>query len=321
MSINLSFRQLEAFIAVVESLSFSEASGRVHMSQPALSAAIKKLEDSIGARLFDRDTRNVSLTPIGEELFGEAEGLVHRRDEALRHVRQFLLGKRGRIVMAVAPSVAGGFLPGVITAFLAEHPDVSFEMHDSLSEVSIGLVRAGKVDFALTAGRRIDPTLVHQDLLTDRMVLLCRSSDALAKFTAVSWDQVIPRPQVAFTRTSNARHFVEAVYRRKNLTYQPMFEVDNVVTVAGLVGDGLGVAVVPYLMIRHANFQNVAWIPIRGSQARRSICIVTQKVRSLSPTAEAFLRLCKKEAARIEPNTRTTARSAKSGGSFRNRGT
>ena len=103
MTINLTLRQLEVFIALARTLSFSEASKAIPLSQPALSAAIHKLEETLGARLFDRDTRNVALTPVGTELLSVAEDLLRHFDSQLASVRDYLSGKRGRLAVAASP--------------------------------------------------------------------------------------------------------------------------------------------------------------------------------------------------------------------------
>ena len=100
------------FLAVAHTLSFSKAGELVHLAQPGPSGAVRKLEDAIGARLFDGNTRNVVLTPAGIELLTVADVLLKDFDFALERVRDYLGGKRGRITIAASPSLSASFVPG-----------------------------------------------------------------------------------------------------------------------------------------------------------------------------------------------------------------
>lgn len=300
MTINVTFRQLEAFLAVVRTLSFSEASKRIHLSQPALSAAVRKLEDAVGARLFDRDTRNVTLTPVGAELLVAAESLTQDLESALASVREYLAGKRGRISLAVAPTLAAGFAPQVIAAFQRPHPNVTVQLHDTLSSVSLDLVREGKVDLALTAETRADPSLDYQELFLDHLVLLCRSDHPLAKRRSVTWRDIVPLEHISLKRTSNVRDLVESAYVSNDAALRPRFEVDHASTVVGLVAAGLGVGALPYMMIRHLNLGSVVFRRITGLQVHRQICIVTLKSRTPSPATQAFIACCTEQAGKLQ---------------------
>lgn len=296
MTINVTLRQLEVFIAVARALSFSEAAKAIPLSQPALSAAIHKLEEAIGARLFDRDTRNVALTPVGSELLTVAEDLLQHFDAELASVRDYLSGRRGRVAVAASPSLASGFLPEVVASFQRAYPGVGLQLQDAFSDLAIDMVRSGKVDLALAPEKREDPALTHLTLFHDRLVLLCRTDHPLAKQRTVSWRQLVAFSHVAFRRTSSVRQLVEAAYTRENSTLRPVFEVEHLDTMVGFVANGLGVGVLPYSLMRRVKLGPVVYRRVTAPEIHREICLVTQKSRSLSPAAEAFSQTCIKHA-------------------------
>lgn len=298
MAINVTLRQLEVFIAVARTLSFSEAGKTIHLSQPALSAAIHKLEEAVGARLFDRDTRNVALTPVGTELLAVAEDLLRHFDSELASVRDYLSGKRGRLAVAASPSLASGFLPEVVASFQRSYPGIGLQLHDAFSDLAIDMVRSGKVDLALAPEKRDDPALTHRTLFRDRLVLLCRADHPLAKRRTVSWRELVAFSHVAFRRTSSVRQLVEAAYTREGSTLRPVFEVEHLDTMVGFVGSGLGVGVLPYSLIERVKLGPVVYRRITAPGIHREICLVTLKSRSLSPAAEAFTQTCIKHSER-----------------------
>ena len=148
MQIDASTRQLRAFLVLAELRSFTRAAARCHLSQPAFSALIRSLEESVGARLFDRDTRNVELTVEGRLFTASAHRLVRDFDEALVDVRDHAARRRGRVAMALLPSLAAGWLPPVLVGFRGAFPGIEVEVADVLSEPCLDRVRGGSADFA-----------------------------------------------------------------------------------------------------------------------------------------------------------------------------
>lgn len=292
MKTRVTLRQLEAFLALGHTLSFSDAAKQVHVSQPALSATIRKLEGAVSAQLFDRTTRRVALSPVGAELLGIVRVLFDDFDAAFSGVQNYVEGKRGRLAIAASPSLAAAFLPGVIAAFETDHPGVALQVHDALSDVSIEMVRAGKVDLALAPETFEDPELVHRGLFHDRLVLLCRSDHPLAKSRILTWRQLQGHRMVSLKSTSSVRHLVEAAYLEHGAPLQPAFEVEQASTLIGFVTNGLGIGVLPLSLLPLMKVGQVTYRRITGPEIHRAICVVTLKSRTLSPAAAMFIELC-----------------------------
>src|SRR4030095_11502454 len=119
---NLSIRQLRAFVALAELRSFTRAAEACHLSQPAFSALVRQLEDEVGTRLFDRSTRHVELSIEGRAFETAARRVLTEFDGAIDGVRERASRERGRVSIALLPSLAAGWLPDVLVAFRARHP-------------------------------------------------------------------------------------------------------------------------------------------------------------------------------------------------------
>lgn len=295
MTLALTLRQMEAFRAVARLSSFSQAARELHISQPALSATIRKLEASIGAKLFDRDTRNVRLTSAGREVLAVTESLFDDFDKALSSLQAFLAGKRGRLSVAASPSIAAGFLPPVIRAFRTVHPEVDLQFSDVLAETAIAMVRAGDVDLALAPQLSADPDLDCRPVFLDSMVVLGRADHPLLRRRRITWRDLAPYDLISPNRSSNVRQLVDAACITQGITVRPWLEVGHASTVMGLVVHGVGVGILPRSLAALFRDERVAIRPVVGPEIRREISVVTQRGRTASPLAAAFIELCVRE--------------------------
>src|SRR5262245_656673 len=143
--------QLRIFVAVARLGNFTRAAERLGLSQPSLSLHIRQLEQDLGVRLFDRSTRSVALTPAGEDFLPTAERLLDDFRAAAAAVADLAARRRGRVAVAVLPSVAADLLPRAIALLRARHPDVSVSLRDDVAEHIPARVRSGEVDFGLGA--------------------------------------------------------------------------------------------------------------------------------------------------------------------------
>lgn len=290
--INISLRQIEVFLAVATTLSFSRAAKLCHLSQPALSANVKRLEESLGARLFDRHTRKVSLTAVGLEFLNVASAMTENMNVALDRVRDFVSGKRGRLVVAAAPSMAATFAPRVMARLAKDHPAVDLQLLDELSDVSIGLVRSGVADLALAPFMADAADLNQIELFRDHLGVVCCSAHPLASQAVVRWRDVQPYPHIVMNRSSSLRQLVDAQFASYGVGLRPAFEVAHVGTMLGLIAADLGIGELPESFLQNIDMTGLIYRPINSKTAYRTICMTTVKGRTPSPLIGAFLQHC-----------------------------
>jgi LysR family transcriptional regulator, carnitine catabolism transcriptional activator len=293
---NVSLRQLEIFLAVGRTLSFSQAARLCHLSQPALSANVKRLEEEGGARLFDRHTRKVSLTPLGHEFMTMATAMQASMNLSLARLGDLVAGRRGRVVLAAAPSMAASFVPGLIAAHAARHPEIEIELHDELSDVCLDMVRAGAADVALAPFSANADDLEQRELFRDPLVVICSSKHPLAGRPAVRWRDVQAFPHVVMNRSSSVRQLVDAEYSRHGMKLRPAFEVAQVGTMLGLIAANLGIGELPRSLIHNVDLTGLAHLRISNKAAYRTICVVTLRGRSHPPALPLCLERCRHHA-------------------------
>jgi DNA-binding transcriptional LysR family regulator len=286
----ITLKQIEIFLTVAETLSFSQAALRCHLSQPALSANIQRLEESVGARLFDRHTRKVSLTPVGADLREIALALADNLEHSFNRIQDLVSGRRGRLVIAAAPSLAAASVPRALAAFRADHPEVRVQLHDALSDVCIEMVRSRRADLAL--GPRTDGAedLLQREIFRDPLVVVYPENHPLGRKRSVKWTDVNPSDHILMSGNSSVRQVVLAEYARHGVQLRPTFEVQHVGTMIGLIASGLGIGVLPQSLVQTLSLEGLAYRRFAAAGSYRSICSITLKGFTPSPAAAAFIK-------------------------------
>lgn len=286
MQINISTRHLRAFITLVGERNFTRAAAASHLSQPAFSALIRQLEESLGIRLFQRSTRVVELTSEGIEFEASARQILDSVEAALASVNDSATLRRGRVSVALLPSLAADWLPAVLAGFRAKYPGVETQVADVLSEPCIEAVRSQRADFALAATRADTSELRAERFCSDGFHLVCPLRHPLLEMAQVRPKDVAAWPFIHLSRTSSVRQYIDAATNPR--TFASILEVDQLATVSGMVRAGLGVSIVPALALYQFRSPQLATRPIRWKGLTRTIYLVQRRDRSLSIAAQAF---------------------------------
>lgn len=296
MKINWSAREVDVFLSLVDTLSFRQTALQMHLSQSAVSGTLGRLEEMLGARLFDRTTRKVQLTPAGEVFAEQARFLRHQMEESVRRVNAVVQLHVGRLSVAALPSLAAGVVPRVFAAFAAKHPGIQLELFDSLAGPAFDMVRAGRVDFALTAANPAYADLDYSPLASDVFVLLLPSGHELARARgSVGWAQVAGLPHISMPPGTSVRQYTDEAMLTQRIRFAPRYEVEHLATIAAMVASGLGVSALPELAAQVVRRPEVVWRKLNAPLQRRPIGLVTRRGRRLSQAAERMVALLRAE--------------------------
>lgn len=296
MEINISARDIRAFLAVVNDLSFSQAAQKMHLSQSALSTLIGRLEEAVGARLFHRTTRTVTLTAAGEALAAYADQLLSDLERAVTAVRDIAEVRRGRVAIAALPSLAARIIPRLFRTYGEMYPDVRLSLIDTLSMPAFELVREGRVDFALTAANPAYTDLDYLPLTTDSFVLLMARAHPLARGrNAVRFTDTLSSPHISMSRHTSVRQYLDAAALQRGIGFYPAFEVDHLATIGAMVREGLGVAALPAMAADVIGGAGIVRRPLVDPVIRRSIGLVMRRAVPLSAASESMLALLRQQ--------------------------
>jgi len=302
MLIDWSVRDLDVFLALADTLNFRRAAERCHLSQPAVSGVVTRLERSVGSRLFDRSTRAVQLTAVGQVLLDQVRLLRRQADASAQAVRDVVELRAGRVRVAALPSLAATVVPRAFARFAALHPAVRLEMADTLSGPAFDLVRAGQVDLALTAANPDYADLHYTPLVSDGFVLLLPASHPLAAAAGpLRWADAADLDHISMPRPTSVRQYAEAALLQGGRRFEPRFEVEHLATITAMVAAGLGVAALPELAALVAPSAQVVQRRLTAPDLRRPIGLVTRQGQALSPAALAMVALLDDEAQRLVP--------------------
>lgn len=290
MSRTPSLSSLRLFLQVAHSLSFSQTARAAHISQPALSRTIKLLEEDLGVRLFDRNSRNVRLSSAGAALLPTVERLTDDFDQAFRELKQTFEGQRGRVVVGALPSVAANLLPRVIARFRHSHPHVEIILRESLTSGLYQSLQDRMIDFAISIQPASGDEVDFLPMLDDVCVLVCAKPDLAAIPDPAPWSTFRAMPFIGMEPRSSVRMLTDAAFARADIATPALFECSQLATVGGLIAEGLGISLLPLStlpLLGHAD--RIAWRPMQAPLAVRGIGIARMKGRTLSPAAQAML--------------------------------
>jgi DNA-binding transcriptional LysR family regulator len=289
---NVTLRQIQAFLAVADFGNFTRAAARLNMAQPALSLTIRELEAELGIRLFDRTTRRVELTMAGTDFSHSARKLMNDLDLAMRNARDLTERKRGRLVVGAPPLLAAMILPGAIADYKRMFPGIDVRLIDTQTDRIVDKVRSGEADCGVGTFAEDENSIERQLLVKDALVVFCNKRSPLSKTRQVAWRSLSDHPIITMTRESSIRLLAERGFEGAGMTFRPAFEVSLMTTAVMLVEAGLGIAILPTYVWSFARGRNVISKPLIEPQMSREISMIHTAGRSLSPAAESFAHSC-----------------------------
>lgn len=282
-----SIADLRAFVTVGDLQSFAAAAQALHLSQPALSRRISHLEGLLGVRLFDRTTRSVSLTVLGQQFLGEVRGLVADLDRSVLSLRDAAELEAGDVTVGCVFSAVHHFLPPVIKAFRDKYPRVLVRIIEEGADEVLASVKHGEADFAINYIGMQDPDVSFTPLLKEPYVLACPVGHPLAKRRSIQWAELAQYPLARVSHASRNRLFIDQALAELPPLPRPIIEVRHVSTLIGMVESGLGLAVVPKLTVPQGPGRMVG-VRLENPAVSRTLALVQRQGRSLSPAAGAF---------------------------------
>ncbi len=288
---NITIKQIRAFLAVVEANSFAEACELLHISQPALSIAIKNLEETVGGKLLARSTRTLSLTPEGEVFLPVAKRLLADFDNAFLELHELFSLKRGNLSFAAMPSFASTHLPQHLLSFNKEYSAIKVKIHDVIAESAVEMVQTGKVEFAISFDPDITKDLKFETLFSDKFIAAFPKNHELMNVSKMEWQHLVNYPFITLQRPSSIRLLMDEMLAEQNIFLNVTFETNQLATVVQMVATKLGVSAIPSLYKQQMQSLNVEFREITAPVISRRVGIITRRRYPLSTTAQAFIEI------------------------------
>lgn len=282
--------QLETFLVVAREKSFSRAAERLFRTQPAVSLALKRLEEDLGETLFDRTTKGGTLTDAGTTLLPLAQRMLDLRKQITDTFGALKGLQQGRLNIGANESVSEFLLPGVLLAYQQAHPAIRIQAYRQSSERIPAEVLERRLDIGFVSYDPMHPELVSEVILRDHMVLVVPPTHRLARRKEVGLEALGRETFVAHNALTPTRNAIIDLFARCGTPLRITMELGSLATIQDFVALGAGLAILPRMTVREGIRQGrLVEVAVKELQVEKLIRVVTRREEAMSHAARAFL--------------------------------
>lgn len=297
----MDINQLEVLVAVAQEKSFSRAAESLHRTQPAISQAIRRLETEIGEVLFDRSSKDGTLTAAGRVLFDLAQQMLNIRRHAHTAIRELKDLHRGKLSLS-ANEYTVMYLLSVLPAFRLRHPHIKIEVRRSLASRIPSEILGRDAEIGIVSFKPADKSIAALSVLTDELALIVAPDHPLAQKKVISVRELGAESFIAHNVPSPYRERVVRTFAKYKTPLNISMELPTLESIKRFVEQEMGVALVPRLTAQtEITRGQVAALTVREMKSERQLHLVYRKGATLSHAARAFLQLAKEIQKSVKP--------------------
>ena len=282
-------RQLRAFAAVYHLRKVSAAAEQLSLTQSAVSLSLRQLEEGLGARLFDRTTRTLQPTQAAREAIVLAERILRDAQDLSAGMLELTELRRGRVSVAITPTLAELLLPAAILRFRQRYPGIHVDVNDCAPDQFIGRVVGGQVDFGIGVPEQDGADVDTDPLVPDHLAVVCLPDHRFAARTRLRWADLADQPVMTVRPGYGVRPLIDASAARAGVRLRVVHEVTFLSTALWMTRAGMAVAIMPAAYARPNLPGELAVLPLSAPRVSRDICVVGKRGRALSLPAKALV--------------------------------
>lgn len=275
---------LEAFIAIADHGGFQAAAVHMNLTQTALTHRIAKLEEELGVLLFNRASRNLTLTPEGLSLLPRARQHIEELQYAVQDIRMQGKLRQSKIAMGCVPSLAETVLPDILAQFTAQFSDIRIKVFDSYAADIANRVQADELEFGLTIRRATHLDLEFSPIMPDRFVVLCGKDHPIAGMGTMTVDALREYPII---RNPVAAEAMLNLEQNVNWTY----EAENIATAVEFVRAGIGLTIMPFMGLAASRQQGLVMVELTNPAISRMIGLLWKPGRIINTRSRDLMAL------------------------------
>lgn len=283
---NLSIRQLRAVAAVAKYSSFIAAASEMRLSQPGLSRMIRAAEKELGSALFERTTRQVSLTSVGVEFVPLAERILHDLELSSNAIRELSEQTRGHLAISCPMAFATNMLAGLIASYKRLNPNVILHIHEGIQSSTLGLIRSGQVDFGIGAFSEPNDDLLVEHLCQNCYHVVFHKRHRFARRDEISLADLKGEPLVSMPPSSNLRRIFDGAAANAGFRLNHTITLNTYSALAQFVRRGVGVTILASTSL--PNDPLLRSLPIDPGLFNGSLAMMRLKGRPISAAASGF---------------------------------
>jgi DNA-binding transcriptional LysR family regulator len=289
----MDINHLEVFLAVAQERSFSRAAESLHRTQPAVSQAIRRLETELGESLFDRSSKDGTLTAAGRVLLDFSQQMLNLRHHAQSAIRELRDLQRGKLSLSANEYTVNSLLP-LIPVFRARHPHIKIEIKRSLASRIPGEIIGRDVEIGVISFKPNDTALKSLSVGLDELALVVAPDHPLAQKQIISVRELGAESFIAHNVPSPYREKVIKTFAQARTPLNISMEMPTLESIKRLVEQGLGIALIPRLAAQiEIDRKQLAGLVVREMKFERRLHLIYRRGATLSHAAKAFLRVAR----------------------------
>lgn len=289
----MTIRHLKIFLAVCDGgCNTTRAAEALTMAQPAVSLALKELEQYYGVVLFDRVGRHLQITAAGKRLWEYASHITSLFDDMEKGMRDW--DTFGLLRVGASITIGSQFLPNYVKAFYARHPGTEIRAVIEPSDRLEAQILSSDLDLALMEGMSHSPSLESEEYMEDHLVVICPARGRFVQGQTLTQEEFRSQKFLLREPGSGTRETFQRVMEEAGLSVEPIWEAMSTTALVNAVINGLGITVLPHRMVLGPLSKGlVVSVRVEGLEFRRKYYIVRHRAKYLTASARAFLDLCR----------------------------
>lgn len=287
----MTLKHLKIFVTVCDCNSVTAAAKKLYLAQPAVSLAIKELEDYYQVKLFDRISKRLYLTETGKRLLRYARHITELFQEMEHEIKNW--DAVGELKIGSSITIGTELMPQYVKQFMTLFPHIKVQVFIYSSNLIEEKILHNELDFALIEGVPHSPYLVSQDFSDDHLIIICSPDHPLLLKRDLTFDDLKSEPFLLREKGSGTRDLIDSLLITRGISLNPIWEGTSTRALINAAAKGLGISILPKdLVQREIREGKVAILNLSDIEFRRTFKLIYHQNKYLTPMAQSFIELC-----------------------------
>lgn len=293
----MTFRHLKIFVSLYENnFNTTKTAASMHMTQPAVSLAVKELEQYYGVALFDRIGNRLKITPAGLRFYEYSSHIIALFDEMDNSMKNWDLA--GTIRVGSSITIGSQFLLAYVNSFQSRYPGTRVKAQIAPSKQLEQMILNNELDFALIEGSSHNPSFICEEYMEDHLTVICPANGQFQPGQEISIHEFCQQNFLLREHGSGTRETFENTIAAAGFSIEPIWEAVSTTALVNAVISGIGISILPHRMIADAIQQGqVIAVTVKGLEFKRKFNIIYHQKKFLTAAARSFIELCRSQKA------------------------
>lgn len=293
----MTFRHLKIFVSLYENnFNTTKTAASMHMTQPAVSLAVKELEQYYGVALFDRIGNRLKITPAGLRFYEYSSHIIALFDEMDNSMKNWDLA--GTIRVGSSITIGSQFLPAYVNSFQSRYPGTRVKAQIAPSKQLEQMILNNELDFALIEGSSHNPSFICEEYMEDHLTVICPANGQFQPGQEISIHEFCQQNFLLREHGSGTRETFENTIAAAGFSIEPIWQAVSTTALVNAVISGIGISILPHRMIADAIQQGqVIAVTVKGLEFKRKFNIIYHQKKFLTAAARSFIELCRSQKA------------------------